>query len=247
MPEAIDEPLVGDVVVGQPAEKAGLLPGDRIVKINEKDLKTWADLSDTIAASQGEVMNIVIERRLESGETQTLSRQIQASNEATELDVVEGTDEEPRYRIGVRYAVDYRSAGFGESVVQGFLYTAHLTRATIVGIGAMITGRISAKHISGPIGIAREVMKSAERGIANILGITIFLSVSLAVLNLLPIPILDGGHLLFFVLELIKGGRLSLRAHEIANQLGMALLLLLMVFAVGNDLLRLITGAPAVG
>jgi len=111
---------------------------------------------------------------------------------------------------------------------------------TLRGLGGMITGVISTKNISGPVFIFKEAANSANEGLDQVIGFLVFLSVSLAILNLLPIPVLDGGHLLFFTIEAIKGSPINLKAYEWATNVGMLILFGLMALAFGNDIMRLI-------
>jgi regulator of sigma E protease len=113
---------------------------------------------------------------------------------------------------------------------------------TLQMIGKMVAGEMSWKNVSGPITIADYAGKSAQMGISSYLGFLAVISISLGVLNLLPIPILDGGHLMYYVVEMVKGSPLSARAMEVGQQVGMALLFALMVFAIYNDISRLLPG-----
>jgi regulator of sigma E protease len=107
-------------------------------------------------------------------------------------------------------------------------------------IGKMVMGEMSWKNVSGPITIADYAGKSAQMGISSYLGFLAVISISLGVLNLLPIPMLDGGHLMYYVVEMVKGSPLSARAMEVGQQVGMALLFALMAFAIYNDITRLL-------
>ena len=111
---------------------------------------------------------------------------------------------------------------------------------TLQMLGKMLVGQVSWKNVSGPITIADYAGKSAQMGVAPYLGFLALISISLGVLNLLPIPVLDGGHLMYYVIEIIKGSPLSAKAAEIGQQVGMALLFALMAFAIYNDVVRLI-------
>lgn len=143
-------------------------------------------------------------------------------------------------KIGIVSDTIRKPVTFSESVTLGFNQVSYLCVVTVRGLWGMIQGAISPKHISGPIFIFKEAAKSAKKGFEYLLDFMTFLSVSLAILNLLPIPILDGGHLMFFTIQALRGGKpVSLRFQELANQVGMLILFLLMIFAFGNDLLKL--------
>ena len=157
------------------------------------------------------------------------------------MQVLEGasaTAKKP-YRIGVLRDTRTEPATFIESVNMGVGSVWSISVITVRGLKGMILGAISPKNIAGPIYIFGEAARSAERGLRSLMHFMIFLSVSLAILNLLPVPVLDGGHILFFLIEAAFRKPVSLRVQELATQFGMVLLLLLMIFAVGNDILRL--------
>ena len=124
---------------------------------------------------------------------------------------------------------------------QGGAWTWHITRLTFVGFGQILSGAIPASEsLAGPLGIAREIGRQADYGWRNVVFFMAGISVSLGILNLLPIPVLDGGHLLFFVVEIFKGSPLSVRKREIAQQIGLLILVSLMIFAFYNDIRRLL-------
>jgi regulator of sigma E protease len=124
---------------------------------------------------------------------------------------------------------------------QGCAWTWHITRLTFVGFGQILSGAIPASEsLAGPLGIAREIGRQADYGWRNVVFFMAGISVSLGILNLLPIPVLDGGHLLFFVVEIFKGSPLSVRKREVAQQIGLLILVSLMIFAFYNDIRRLL-------
>ena len=137
--------------------------------------------------------------------------------------------------ITVRYGVT-------EAMVRAFSQTWETSVLTLRMMGRMLTGELSWKNISGPVTIADYAGQSARLGADHFLRFLALISISLGVLNLLPVPVLDGGHLLYYFAELIKGGPLSERAMEIGQQIGLSLLFLLMAFALYNDINRLISG-----
>ncbi|MBI2554115.1 MAG: RIP metalloprotease RseP [Candidatus Rokubacteria bacterium] len=144
-------------------------------------------------------------------------------------------------RIGIKPApvvITYARSNPIVAVGQGALKTGEVTVVTVVGLWKIVTGRLSASNIGGPIQIAQVAAEQARHGLGSLAFLTAAISVNLAVLNLLPVPMLDGGHLFFFVIEAVRGRPLSLRKREVAQQVGFFLLLLLMVFAVYNDLSR---------
>ena len=146
------------------------------------------------------------------------------------------------YKIGIAPTFERMSVGVGEAFSGGAKFVWFLTERTVQGFAGMLMGAISPKHLAGPIFIFTEAGKSAEQGADSFLSFIVFLSVTLAILNLLPIPILDGGHLLFFIIEALTGSPLSIRVREISSQVGALMLLLLILVSVGNDVMRLVSG-----
>jgi regulator of sigma E protease len=149
-----------------------------------------------------------------------------------------GEEEVGRIGISPLAAVAYVRSNPFVAVGQGVVHTVEITMLTAVGLWKLITGQLPASTIGGPIQIAVTAGEQARQGIVSLAFFTAVISVNLALLNLLPVPILDGGHLLFFVIEAVLGRPLSGRKRELAQQVGFVLLLLLMVFAVYNDLAR---------
>lgn len=237
--EPVNEPVIGNVVKNQPADLAGLKVGDRVLRINDEKIKTWDQLAKRVKDSGGEPLLMAIERSESTiGEAQVLDITVSAKSDANELDVIEGKADAKVFRIGITPKVEKISLSLGESIQGGFFNVYHISRLTILGMVAMIKGWISPTSIAGPIFIFSEASKTAKKGLENLLAFLVLLSVSLGVLNLLPIPVLDGGHLVFFTIEAISGRPLNLKFREAANQVGIFLLLCLMIFAIFNDLSR---------
>lgn len=240
----LDTPVIGAVIPAYPAEKGGMKRGDTVKSIDGNVISTWVELAETVAASGGREMTFVVERSAESGAEgkNEVQLSVTGTSDAAELAMLDSSEEgaTPRFKIGIVPAVKREPVSIGQAVRGGFVHVAYLSQLTVKGLVGMVQGVISPRHIGGPIFIFKEAAQSAERGSADLIAFMVFLSVSLAILNLLPIPILDGGHLVFFTIEALKGSPVSLRFQERANQVGMALLLLLMVFAMGNDILKLL-------
>lgn len=239
--KSLDMPVIGDLIPGYPAEKAGLKPKDKVISVNGVAIDSWVALAKTVAASEGAALQLEVERPASGLEQQAqkLSMRLTGTNDTAELAILEGNSNKRPFKLGIVPDSERVAVGLGEAIVTGTEHVLFLCRITVEGMFGMLRGMISPKHISGPIFIFKEAARSANRGLEYVLEFMIFLSVSLAILNLLPIPILDGGHLLFFTIEKIKGSPLSLKTQQYANQFGMAILLLLMVFAFGNDILKL--------
>ena len=236
----VEEPIIGGVMPGQPAEVAGIKEKDFVRKVNNVEMLTWEQLAKTIADSNGEEMTLSIERTVkETGAVEKIEIKVVGSKATTELDVLYGDTERPRYKIGIVPDTKQVPISMSDAAINSALITVGITEKTVFGFVAMVSGLISPKHIGGPISIFKEGAKSAERGFLGVLQFMIFLSISLGVLNLLPIPILDGGHIVFFTIEKLLGTSLGIKFYKVANSIGAAMLLSLMIFAFGNDIFKL--------
>jgi regulator of sigma E protease len=223
------QPLAIAEWIGQdtPAEQAGIRPGDRIVRVNGESTTTFTDMASVIVALPGQTVPFVIVR---DGLRETLTVDI-ASVETT--DGVVG-----RIGVGPRYLKKFGPvAAIGESVSR----TARESAFTARMLWNMVTRAVSIKNISGPISIAQFVGDSARAGFTYVLTILALISISLGVLNLLPIPMLDGGQIVYQTVEWIKGSPVSDRAQLLGQQVGILAILLLMSFAFYNDIARLLS------
>ncbi len=226
-------PVVGEVNYKLPAFSAGLKPGDRIVAIDGKQIPTWDELSRTIRNSGGRELLLEFERAGERRSVKIKPARIESRN-------VFG---EPvnSYVIGITAAgktavKHYRP---GRALVEGLKETWNVAQLTVVGFIKMIERVIPARELGGPILIAQMAGQHAKAGILSLLYFMGIISVNLGILNLFPIPVLDGGHLLFIVLELLLGRPVNRRKIEFAQQVGLCLLISLMVFVFYNDLARI--------
>jgi regulator of sigma E protease len=231
-------PVVGEVRPGMPAADAGIQPRDRIVALNGKPIETWDELAETISMRAGEALTLRIER----GGSQmdlTVTPRVEVDKDALGNETKVG-------RIGIATATSetFKRSDPLTAAARGVARTWDVTAITVVSIWKLITGTIPASNIGGPLQISMVAGQQAQQGLVSYAFFVALISVNLAILNLLPVPMLDGGHLLFFAIEAVLGRPLSLRKREIAQQIGLALLLLLMVFALFNDLTRLL---PPVG
>jgi regulator of sigma E protease len=222
--------LVGSVGKGEPAEKAGLQPGDRIAEIGGTKVDTFVAMSKAIqadAAKNAGLVHVVIVR---NGVTESLSIQSRA-------DVRNGKTF-PVIGIGPELRESVRSYGPLEAIPQSFVETWRLINGSAKVIYHMLVGDAQLKNVSGPISIAQFANYSAQGGFAKFLEFLGLISLSLCIMNLLPIPILDGGHLLYYFIEWVKGSPLSERAQAYGQYLGLGALLALMCLAFFNDLTR---------
>lgn len=231
-------PVIGKLAGGGVAEQAGVRPGDRVTSIDGQGVAEWKNLVDTVRAHPGRPLRFQIAR----------------DGNVVELVIVpEAVDEAGRTigRIGAAPEMNERemNAMLTEVSYPPLAALAEAARKTqetafvsLKMMGKMILGEISLKNLSGPISIADYAGQSAHMGWIAYLDFLALISISLGVLNLLPIPLLDGGHLLYYMVELVKGSPVSERAWEVGQNIGIALLVTLMAFALYNDISRLIFG-----
>ncbi len=227
--------VLGKILPGSAAAAAGLRPGDRVVDIDGRPVNSWEDLVRLVHADAGpgRTLTVAVERTGRMLRFDTHPR------------LTTGADGRPAWLLGVApapYEARYdtvRRAGPLAAIPQAFAETWRLTAQTVDMLARMLSGQSSLQNISGPISIAQYANRSADQGPAWFLYFLGIISLSLAVMNLLPIPILDGGHLVYYLIELVKGGPVSARVMAAGQYLGMALLVALMGLAFYNDLLRL--------
>jgi regulator of sigma E protease len=227
-------PQIGSVNAGSPAETAGLQPGDLVVAVAVQPVYTPEELMQAIQKRPAQTFPIAVERN---------GRQllVNVTASAVKEKGPGGSDVEVG-RIGVAivtHAVSYEPYSPPKAIEQGVIRTWDMTSLTVRGLWKVVWGQIDRSNIGGPIQIATEAGRQAKEGFGSLALFTAIISVNLAVLNLLPVPMLDGGHLFFFLIEAVMGRPLSLRKREAAQQLGFVLLMLLMVYALYNDLVRI--------
>lgn len=230
--------VIGAVTEGSPAAGAGLKAGDRIVELDGKAVEGWGDVAGRVREAADQRLGMVVER---GGERLRLVVVPAAESERGErvgrIGVAVRADDALRDRlfVEVRYGP---VEGLGRAAAQ----TWETATFSLSVLGRMVLGEVSWKNLSGPLTIADYAGQSASMGLPHYIKFLALISISLGVLNLLPIPLLDGGHLLYYFAEIIKGRPISERAMEIGQQVGLALLLMLMAFAFYNDVSRLIAG-----
>ncbi len=228
------KPTVGDVQEGMPAQKAGIEKGDRIVSIDGGAVETWQDMVEKISMSNGEPLIMVVQRGEKEIPFTVLPK--------LKVEDMFGA-EVKTYLIGIVSGKDgfIKRLNPFEAAWEGVYRTFRMTKLIFVGVSRLITGEESRKNIGGPILVAQMAGHHAERGMPELISFIAFFSITLAVLNLLPIPVLDGGHLMFFAVEAVIGRPVNTRMREIAQQVGFLILLMLMVFAFYNDISRIFT------
>lgn len=229
------------VVSGSPADKAGLKPQDRLVAINGVTLDKWSDVIENIKSFDGENPVKLLVRR----DTQELELSILPKMTSQMLPT--GV-EDKRYTIGISPVINIatpemltvKAESLGAGLVRGVEKTWDMTVMTVMSFVRLFQAKISPKNLGGVISIGQAASETFKIGITQFLQMMAIISVNLFILNLLPIPVLDGGHLVFYVIEAIKGAPVSLRKMQIAQQVGMALLMSLMIFALFNDFSRIL-------
>ena len=224
---------IGEVVAGKPAAKAGMLAGDRITAVNGQPVDRWDDFAKTIAEGKLAPLEIEVQR----GQSPLKFKMTPESR--TTKNLLGDTVTQPV--IGVVAAGDSVIDHFppGEALVRGSVQCWTVTKLTVLSLVRLVERAIPLDNIGGPIMIVKMAGQQAAEGLVNFLAFTALLSVNLGVLNLLPVPILDGGHLAFFLIELVSGRPVSKRAREIAQQVGLVLLISLMMLAFYNDIARM--------
>src|SRR5437762_661951 len=221
---------VGGVETGSPADRAGIRKGDFIVSLNGEPIREWDELSSGIKASQGEPLNLQIRR-----ESQEMTITVQPARKEGKNIFGEKRDE---WMIGIGSQVSIEKGNAGLAIVRAFRQTYDYAKLTLLALYKMVKGEVSPRNLGGPILIAQMAGQQAQEGLGSFLAFIAVLSINLGVLNLLPIPVLDGGHLLFFLVESVIGRPVSVRHREMAQQVGIFLLLLLMIYAFYNDIAR---------
>ncbi len=230
------EPVVGKVVEDSPAQAAGIEGGDIIRKINGQSISSFEDISRIVGSSNGDKIQLTVEREGQMGEFVIIPRPQPDKNIFGET--------VNRYIIGImgNGQVFHSPLGLGQAMVRSVTDTYGLIKVTILSVAKMINGSLSADNLGGPIMIAQMAGEQAKAGMANFVWFIALLSVNLGIINLFPIPVLDGGHLLFFGIEAVTGKPVNDKMREKLIQFGAVLLVALMVFVFYNDIVRMFNG-----
>jgi regulator of sigma E protease len=231
--------LLGKLLPGSAAERAGLMAGDRVLSIDARPIATWFDFTAEVTANPGKALTLGIERAGRRFEVRATPDFVSDGDARIGRLGVEAPPELRREYERMTTTVRYDPlTAIGKAAHK----VVDLSVFSIKMLGRMVVGDVSWKNLSGPITIADYAGQSAQLGWVTWLGFLALVSVSLGVLNLLPIPLLDGGHLVYYFAEIVKGSPVSERTMEIGQRFGLALLLGLTFFAFYNDLNRLFTG-----
>ena len=227
--------VLAELQDGLPAQQAGLKSGDEILSVDGQKIDQWFDFVEVVQANGGKALSIKV---LRDGETQqlTLIPAVKTNDQGESFGFAGAMVKSPELPDGF---VTTERFGVFESVGKAAYKTWDMSVVTLESIGKMIQGLLSVKNLSGPITIAKVANASAQAGFEAFISFLAYISIMLAVVNLLPIPVLDGGHFLFYLIEAVKGSPLSENVQLAGIKLGMALLMMVMFVAIFNDISRI--------
>ena len=220
--QLVNEPVLGTVVDEMAAARAGLKAGDRIVTIDGQNVETWTDVVLNLRKAGTEEVTLTAER---NGVLQTYKMTPMFDKDAG------------RPLIGVSPKFSKESLGFFGSIKEGFIYTKNIGLSMVSGLYRIVSGNAPA-DVAGPIGVAQMAGQVAEKGLLPLMNFVAFLSINLGVINLLPLPALDGGHFVLLLLEALRGKPLGGKAMTNIQMVGVALILALTVFSTFKDITR---------
>lgn len=225
-------PVVGDILENSAAAESPLRAGDRILRIDGTDVRRWQDIPPLVQKGEGKSLTVLAERP--DGSTVVFSLEPGRITQTTP-----GGETVESWGIGIRAGeVEHQEFGFIEAAGEGLSEAWHMVVFTWNAIRDLITRQLAFDNVGGPILIAQAIYQQADHGLLSVLMVAALISVNLGVLNLLPIPVLDGGHLFFLAAEMLAGRPVPARVQEKAMFVGLFLLLSLMVAATFNDVMR---------
>ena len=225
---------IGSIQEGSAAFEAGIESGDVIVAINDREISRWSELADAVSRSSGDKITITVDRK------DTILTMYVTPELVTSKNIF--GEEIDTYRIGVGISDEtfMERQGPVDALFSGVEQTWGWTKLTCLGVVKIVQGVVSPKELGGPILIAQMAGSQVRKGFLPFIFLIAVLSVNLGLLNLLPVPVLDGGHLCFFLIEAVTGREVNIKWREIAQQVGFFLLILLMIFVFYNDILRIL-------
>lgn len=249
--QAIMLPQVGSIVADSPAAAAGLQRGDLILRVNDAETPDWQSMADAIGASNGQPVTLHVLRPLptasgeiqpglpETGEELRLTLTPKRAMRTTIFG-----EQENAWLIGISVSgnMRYEDLSFAQAALAGVRQTWGMAELTAESFLKLVQRVVPLDQVGGPIMIAQLVGEQAQQGVAGVLGLAALISINLAILNLLPIPILDGGTVLFCLIEMVFRRPVHEKVQEWGMRVGLALLVALMVLATYNDIVRIITG-----
>ena len=230
------QPVIGKLSEGGVAQQAGLRTGDRVMRVEERSITRWSEFVEAVRSHPGQILKLDLDR---SGSLLTISITPQASEEAgNKIGKIGAAPQINQHEFdALMTQVSYAPLA---ALQQAVRKTQETVMVSLKMLGKMIVGEVSLKNLSGPITIADYAGQSAQMGLAAYLGFLALVSISLGVLNLLPVPLLDGGHLLYYTVELIKGSPVPEKWWVAGQNVGIALLVTLTVLALFNDISRIL-------
>jgi regulator of sigma E protease len=232
-------PVIDELTPGMPAVQAGLQSGDKIIAIDNKAISSWEEFSDAVKASKGVPLNLEIERP--AGQPQgRMNLTVRAKRQDVKTPYGTSVNE---WIIGVTPREATRRLNPVAAAYHAVLSSVSLTGQMVVGIAMIVSGTVPVRDsVGGPIAIVRLAGQEARHGLFSVAMFTVMLSLELGLVNLLPVPLLDGGHLAFFAYEGVRGKPLAMRHREIALQVGLFLIVALFAFLIFNDISHIVQG-----
>ncbi|MDH5182136.1 MAG: RIP metalloprotease RseP, partial [Gammaproteobacteria bacterium] len=232
----VNKPIIGQVEKGSPADHAGLKPDDEVTKLNGKPISDWLELVEYVSARPGQEVQLHILRGTETLLIKAIPGEVvHKDKKIGRLGIIikEAGKFPEEMKAGYRYPL---IEGLPESIEM--VWTKSIFALKM--IGKLVTGQISLKNLSGPINIAVFAGYSASAGFARFLDFLAIVSISLGIINLLPVPVLDGGHLMFYLVEIVRGKPVSEEVEEYGFRIGLFIVLMMMSIAIINDITRLL-------
>lgn len=224
--QPLNDAVIGEVIKDKPAYQAGLKAGDQILAVNDQKISTWNQFVETIQKNPaGKALQLTISR-----------------NEETKVLNMTPVESNGKSIVGVYSKVTFERQGILTSIKLGFVQTYQMTVAMLNGLGMLFTGGVSTADLAGPVGITNMVGEAARSGLVYLLSFTAFLSINLGILNLLPIPALDGSRIVFAMVEAIRRKPMDPEREGFIHWVGFLFLMSLILFVTYNDIVKLIKG-----
>ncbi len=226
--QPMDDAVVGEVLKGKPAETAGLQTDDRVLMVNGKNISNWNEFVGTVKNNQ---VGVPLELTIDRGGSVSQLTLKSVADETTGVPIV-----------GIYPQIEFEKQGIVNAIKLGFLQTYQMTAMLLGGLVMLFTGGASAADLAGPVGITNMVGEAARSGIVYLLGFTAFLSINLGILNLLPIPALDGSRMVFAMVEAVRRKPINPEKEGFIHWLGFLFLMSIIVFVTYNDIVRMFKG-----